>query len=404
MSKGPWQSVLDPLDVSRRRLVGAAAVALDAFRAHGAAAQTAASVEAGRHDAGATDPGLENRPLAAISPDSINPPATDHGSAPNYFWHSFSLAHRRIREGGWTRQVNVEDFPISKEIAGVNMKLNAGGVRELHWHAADEWSLMLTGSCRLTALDFDGRPYVQDVSAGDLWYFPTGVPHSIQGLGPEGCEFLLVFDDGTFSEDNTTLISDWAIHTPKDVLASRTSCVRLAFKKAPKLFGNAGMAASVIIEECGCAPFYSLLRSLLTTCRPVRVRLASFDRRVPKRPLGAPSASSRTIWEERYELEIAAPRVGNCRRLVAGGSCGLCGGRRIAPWRHYAAFVERAGSRRQVQKTWTLGHWFFLAWRRQHLDHPEHPGGQIRRQPRSEHQRVALRGSELATRQASRRH
>ena len=56
------------------------------------------------------------------------------------------------------------------------------------------------GNCRLTALNFDGSPYVNDVTAGDLWYFPTGVPHSLQGLGPDGCEFLLVFDEGEFSK------------------------------------------------------------------------------------------------------------------------------------------------------------------------------------------------------------
>lgn len=99
------------------------------------------------------------------------------------------------------------------------MRLEAGGIRELHWHAADEWALMLYGNCRLTAIDLDGSSYVNDVKAGDLWYFPTGIPHSLQGLGPDGCEFLLVFDDGGFSEDNTTLLSDWMIHTPPEVLA-----------------------------------------------------------------------------------------------------------------------------------------------------------------------------------------
>ncbi len=70
----------------------------------------------------------------------------------------------------------------------------------------------------MTAIDFDGSTYVNDVKAGDLWYFPTGIPHSLQGLEPDGCEFLLVFDDGSFSEDNTTLLSDWMIHTPPEVL------------------------------------------------------------------------------------------------------------------------------------------------------------------------------------------
>jgi oxalate decarboxylase len=37
---------------------------------------------------------------------------------------------------------------------------------------------------------------------------PGGTPHSIQGLGPDGCELLLVFDDGDFDEDNTFLLND----------------------------------------------------------------------------------------------------------------------------------------------------------------------------------------------------
>ena len=90
--------------------------------------------------------------------------------------------HRRIQDGGWSRQVTVHELPISKDIAGVNMRLTAGGIRELHWHEADEWAIMLYGNARLTALNVDGSPYVNDVAEGDLWYFPTGIPHSIQGL------------------------------------------------------------------------------------------------------------------------------------------------------------------------------------------------------------------------------
>ena len=71
---------------------------------------------------------------------------------------------------------------------------------------------MLTGTARITAIDADGRNFVDDVGVGDLWYFPPGVPHSIQGLDPDGCEFPLVFDDGDFDEDNTFLLSDWIKH------------------------------------------------------------------------------------------------------------------------------------------------------------------------------------------------
>ncbi len=215
--------------VSRRRLIGAGAALSAALAASTAHAQSTKTTRAGKADGSAADPGPRNAILEGIDPSGADAPATDHGTVPQ-FWQSFSQSHRRVQEGGWARQVNVTDFPISKEIAAVNMKLNAGGVRELHWHEADEWSLMLTGSARLTAIDYEGRPYAKDVKAGDLWYFPQGLPHSIQGLGPDGCEFLLVFDKGSFSEEATTLLTDWLIHTPREVVAKnfKTSAQSLA--------------------------------------------------------------------------------------------------------------------------------------------------------------------------------
>ena len=135
------------------------------------------------------------------------PPETDAGGQPP-FKYPFAFAHKRIEAGGWTRQVTVRDFPLSKEMAGVEMRLISGGVRELHWHLSSEWAYMTAGSARITAVDQKGRAFVEDVKEGDLWLFPGGVPHSIQGLDEDGCQFLLVFDDGNFNEFETFLLTD----------------------------------------------------------------------------------------------------------------------------------------------------------------------------------------------------
>jgi oxalate decarboxylase len=145
------------------------------------------------------------------------PPGTDAGSVPNLRF-SFSDAHRRVEPGGWAREVTTRELPAATTLAGVNMALEPGAVRELHWHKQAEWAYMLEGHARITAIDARGRSFVDDVGEGDLWFFPAGIPHSIQGL-EEGCEFLLVFDDGGFSENATFLISDWLAHTPRDVTA-----------------------------------------------------------------------------------------------------------------------------------------------------------------------------------------
>ncbi|TVX93533.1 oxalate decarboxylase family bicupin [Paenibacillus agilis] len=182
--------------------------------------------------AGATDLGPRNIMLDMQNPDMLVPPATDAGTMPNMRF-SFSDAPMQLNHGGWSRQVTIRELPIATTIAGVNMRLTPGGVRELHWHTQAEWSFMILGRARITAVDQDGRNFIADVGPGDLWYFPPGIPHSIQGL-EEGCEFLLVFDDGHFSDFDTLSISDWFAHTPKDVLSANFGVPESAFANIPK--------------------------------------------------------------------------------------------------------------------------------------------------------------------------
>ena len=142
-------------------------------------------VNAQKDPRSAVDPGPQNPRLSGQFANAFTPPATDVGDLP-LFWASFNDAPRRIQDGGWARQVTQSDFQVSQSIAGVNMRLAAGAIRELHWHQAAEWAFMSYGNCRITVLDPQGRAYVADVTEGDLWYFPVGYPHSLQGLGPDG--------------------------------------------------------------------------------------------------------------------------------------------------------------------------------------------------------------------------
>jgi oxalate decarboxylase len=220
---------MDP--ISRRDLLAATAAGGVLTAASIARADTAVPQPI-RPGHGGTDSGPRNLLRDGANPDMLVPPSTDHGTLPNLRF-SFSDAHMRLETGGWTRQVTVRELGISKNIAGVNMRLNSGGVRELHWHKAGEWSYMLKGTARITAIDLNGNSFVDDVGVGDLWYFPSGIPHSIQGLGPDGCEFLLVFDDGEFDEDNTFLLSDWFKHTPSEVLAKNFGAPASTFGHTP---------------------------------------------------------------------------------------------------------------------------------------------------------------------------
>lgn len=138
-------------------------------------------------------------------------------------------------EGGKSNEATAVDFPISKGLAGVNMFLKPGGLRELHWHAnAAEWSYVVAGHCRVTVIDPQGRSEIKDFGPGDVWYFPRGHGHSIQGIANEECQFILVFDNGYFSEFATFSLSDWIAQTPKEVLAKEFGMPVSAFDKFPK--------------------------------------------------------------------------------------------------------------------------------------------------------------------------
>ena len=203
-------------------------------------------------DRGAPILGPRNLPIEQQNPDVLIAPVTDGGTVPNLKW-PFALSHNRVLSGGFARETTTRELPISTEIAGVNMRLKPGGIRELHWHKEAEWAYMIAGTCRVSVLDEQGRLFIDDVSVGDLWYFPAGLPHSIQALA-DGCEFLLVFDSGDFSENETFLITDWFNHTPRDVLAKNFGVAESAFDNLPTDIGHtryvfAGAVPPALVDD-----------------------------------------------------------------------------------------------------------------------------------------------------------
>ncbi|KAI0322870.1 oxalate oxidase [Amylostereum chailletii] len=186
-----------------------------------------------REGLGATILGPVNIPIELQNPDLFAPPSSDHGVVGNAKW-PMSLSSNRLQTGGWARQQNVQVMPMATEMAGVNMRLEPGAFRELHWHTSAEWAYVMKGTTQVTSIDPEGRNYVANVGPGDLWYFPPGVPHSLQATADgEGTEFLLVFDTGDFDENGTLLLTDWMAHIPMDVLAKNFQTDPSAFDHIP---------------------------------------------------------------------------------------------------------------------------------------------------------------------------
>ena len=225
---------------------------------------------------GAPIVGPMNPARQAEEPFTTAPPPTDHGTMPNLKW-SFTDSHMRLEEGGWARQATIRELPVSRAMAGVNMRLKANVAREMHWHKEAEWSYIIKGRARITAVDQDGHTFIADVGEGDLWYFPSGIPHSIQGLDSDvdGTEFLLVFDDGSFSEDSTFLITDWLAHTPVDILAKNFGTSQAALANLPTkekyIFPAAAPASFQQDSMGGAGPVPQSFAHRMTAQDPIRM-------------------------------------------------------------------------------------------------------------------------------------
>jgi oxalate decarboxylase len=198
-------------DVSRRGFLESATLAATvAGAAGGVAAAAAPKQEYGGHERGSED-------------------------LPKF---KFSLEESRVghkTEGGLAKQATIKEQPISRGLAGATMRLNPGGVREVHWHAiAAEWAFVVKGRVRTTAIAPDGTSVTSDFDPGDVWYFPRGHGHLLQGLGPEEAHFILVFDDGAFSEFGTFCSTDWLGLTPPEVLSKSLGLPASAFAQFSK--------------------------------------------------------------------------------------------------------------------------------------------------------------------------
>ena len=151
------------------------------------------------------------------------------------FKYDIEASEGRVTTGGSAKEANVDEFPISQSMAGVSMRLNPGGLRELHWHAiAAEWAFVIKGNVRTTVISPNGEAESADFGPGDVWYFPKGHGHALQCLGPDEAHFVLVFDNGHFSEFGTFSITDWLSHTSPEILSRNLNLPASSFAPIPR--------------------------------------------------------------------------------------------------------------------------------------------------------------------------
>ena len=188
---------------------------------------------------------------------------------PVVFTASLDNGPIKATSGGWARDVTTKNLPLATDIAGAHLYLNAGGVREMHWHNSAEWAYVLSGHCQVTVVDPEGETEVANYAPGDLWYFPKGHAHAIQTLGSEPCHAILAFDDGLYGEHGTFGLSDWmsrldprmltqALGLPKDAVA-KTPAAEVYIRQGDTIGRDSAEARAVNVLDATRTHRFSLM-------------------------------------------------------------------------------------------------------------------------------------------------
>ena len=210
--------------------------------------------------------------------NNVPDPVTSGKELPT-FKFELEKSEGRVLGGSYGKEATVEQLPISKGIAGVSMRMEPGVMRELHWHAtAAEWAFVTEGAGadhrnRSAGLFRDQR-FSDPATSGTS---RAATDMSIETLGDKPCHFILVFDNGYFSEFGTFSISDWIGHAPKELLAKNFGLPASTFDSFPK--NEVYFAKGKIPPPVAAAPLQGGrgLRSRTNTacCRRSRLRHSS---------------------------------------------------------------------------------------------------------------------------------
>jgi oxalate decarboxylase len=185
--------------------------------------------------------------------NNVPDPVTSGSKLPT-FKFELEKSEGRVMGGSYGKEATVVQLPISKALAGVSMRMEPGVMRELHWHAtAAEWAFVTEGLVRTTVIDPQGCSETNDFGPGDVWYFPRGHGHVIETLGDRPCRFILVFDNGYFSEFGTFSITDWLGHAPKRLLAKNFGLPASTFEGFPN--AEVYFAKGSIRQLCPLSPY-----------------------------------------------------------------------------------------------------------------------------------------------------
>jgi oxalate decarboxylase len=133
------------------------------------------------------------------------------GIVPQTFSHHMMAQEPIKAAGGWVRITDSSNFPAATTIAAALVNIEPGAMREVHWHANDEWQYYISGRGRMTVFASGAKARTFDYQAGDVGYVPFAMAHYVQNMGDEPLRYLEMFRAAHFADVS---LNQWMALTP----------------------------------------------------------------------------------------------------------------------------------------------------------------------------------------------
>lgn len=111
-----------------------------------------------------------------------------------HVFHLSQAAPQVATSYGARTHVRRDNFPILERLSLARLTVEAGGFREPHWHAnAHELGYCLSGELLVTIFGDQGQHASFTISAGQMFFIPSGALHDLENVGDSQAELILTF-------------------------------------------------------------------------------------------------------------------------------------------------------------------------------------------------------------------
>jgi oxalate decarboxylase len=188
-------------------------------------------------------PAPSSRPVVSLGTAATAPAVDQAATPPAPYTLNLDGIEPVVFEGGTVTNVRGKELARLDGICFLPLYVEAGGVREPHWHPnAAELIYIVSGAAEIGLVGPDDVLETFTIGAGDLAFFPMNWIHYVASIGAEPLDSIVYLSHAAPTRID---LSDMVAFMPREVTAVSVGLQATAFNALPQRSGVVVAAATV---------------------------------------------------------------------------------------------------------------------------------------------------------------